>query len=306
MARARAREAPIADDQSRRICGHMGLALVLLAVLNALAPCAYAQQLPLAAGDAGFWQRTHARAELGFSGRADSASSFHVVSPVISADYAFSHGFGMGVDWGFVLGVEAPSHAAAAWVVGQGDPLLKVWYVTPQARDRFQVYVGLSVPTAWLPRDVVQRGLLRHAYAFAAATRGLWNAWLWAPEQVTLAIAGRYARDLDANMRLVVDAAAAGGVSLSALTDRLETGYAQLAPALELHDSLMSVGLRVQAVMISTHGDPLQWGSGLYLRLTLGTLQLEAAAHCNLDAPLGVTGAGPSLCGAWLAAEVSP
>ena len=247
-----------------------------------------------------------ARAELGFTGRTDYVSSFHVLSPVLSGDYAFSNGFGMGLDWGFVFGLESPAHAADALVVAQGDPLLKVWYASPKARDRFEVYVGLSVPTAWLPRDVVQRGLTRNAYAFAAATRGLWNAWLWAPEQVALVVSGKYVRQLGANARLVVDAAAAAGISLSKLIDRAETGYAQLAPALELHDEVLSFGLRAQAALTGASGDPLLWSSGLYTRVALGALQLEAAALCNLDAPLGITGAGPSLCGAWIGAEVTP
>lgn len=276
---------------------------VLIALL-ALGERAHAQERTDA--NLEFWQRTHARAEVGLAGRASSSSSFHVLSPVLSADYAFSHGWGIGLDWGAVLAVEAPAHAQDAWVAGQGDPLLKVWFATPPARDRVRVYAGLSVPAAWLPRDVVKRGLARNAYAFAAATRGLWNAWLWAPEQITLALGAQYTRELDAYMRFVLAGAAAGGAALSRLSDAPGTGYAQLAPAVELHDAVIALGLRIQGVLTSAGRDPLQLGGGAYLRLTLGNLEIELSGHCNLDSPLGFIGAGAGVCGGWLAAEVTP
>lgn len=281
-----------------------GLGPFVVFLLLVAAPRARAQLRPDA--DAGFWQRVRARVELGYSGRSNDASGFHVLSPVISADYAYSHGWGMGVDWGFALGVESPAHAADGWIAAQGDPMLKVWYQSREASDRFHVYAGASVPTAWLPRDVVRRGLTRNAYAFAAATRGLWNAWLWAPEQVTFALGGKYLHELVPNMRLVVEAGGAAGLALSKLTDRAGTAYAQLAPALELYDAPVTLGLRVQGVLTSTGGDPLQFGASAYMRVTVTSLQLEAAGLCNLDAPLGFTRSGASLCGVWLAAEVRP
>lgn len=267
---------------------------------------AHARAEPRPEADAGFWERTRARAELGLSGRSDPNSSFHVLSPILSADYAFSHGFGIGVDWGMLLAAEAPAHAPDAWVAGQGDPWFKLWYTSPAARDRYTLYVGLTVPAAWLPRDVVKRGLTRNAYAFAAATRGLWNAWLWAPEQIALALGGRYERELDPYTRFVLEGAAAGGVSLSRLSDALGTGYLQLGPAVELHERPIALGLRLQGVLTTGAADPLQLGASLYLRLTVSEVQLELGGLCNLYGPLGFTGVGAELCGGWLAVEVRP
>jgi hypothetical protein len=107
-------------------------------------------------------------------------------------------------------------------------------------------------------------------------------------------------------MRLVLEAAAAGGAALSRLSDAIGTGYAQLAPALELHERPIALGLRVQGVLTTANGDPLQLAASLYLRLTVSELELELGGLCNLDAPLGFTGVGAELCGGWLAATVRP
>ena len=92
------------------------------------------------------------RIELGLSGRADVYSSLFVLSGVASADYAFSHGYGVGFDWGFFLASEEPSSdLSARYAVGPGDPWLKVWHEAALGRStQLRVAAGMTVPAAWL------------------------------------------------------------------------------------------------------------------------------------------------------------
>jgi hypothetical protein len=249
-------------------------------------------------------ERFRAHAEVGTSGRADAESSLRVYSPLIGLDTRFSNGFGIGFDWGFILGTEMPtSSAPAQWITGPGDPLFKVWY---ESGDTLQLYIGATVPAAWLPRDVVNRGLARNAYAFAAATRGLWNAWLWAPEQLALALGGRWQHDLGDAVRFRLEAAVAAAASVSWLTRDIGMLYGQVAPVLELHSELLRLGLRAQAVAVAPQSDPVQFSIGAYLGVEQPHWSLDLHGLCNVDPPLGFIGTGLSVCGAWLSATVSP
>jgi len=263
---------------------------------------------PSPAVPAGSWlDQVAARAELGLTGRSDPASRLWVVSPLIGLDYRFSHGFGIGFDWGFVLASEVPQHRATQWLASPGNPLLNVWYENDRdAVDHVHLYAGLSVPLAWLPRDSVRRGLARTGYAFAAATRGLWNAWLWVPEQLALALGGLYTHRLASYARLRVDAAAAGSVSLSWLTREVGSIYGQLAPALELSAGPLQFGVRAQAVAVAPQSDPLQLSAGVYVGFEQESWAVVAHGSCNLDPPLGIFGSGLGVCGTWISAAVSP
>jgi len=252
-------------------------------------------------------EKLQAHAELGLSGRADAKSRLWVLSPLIGLDYPFSHGFGIGFDWAFALAAEVPAHQNVQAWAAPGGPLLKVTYDSPDnLQHQLKLYAGLSVPAAWLPRDTVRRALARTGYAMAAGSRGLWNAWLWVPEQMALALGAAWQSRLNEHVTLRCDAAAAGSVSLSWLTSDAGALYAQLAPALELHAAGLHVGLRPQAVLVAPQRDPLQISLGAYLGVAFEHWSIDANALCNLDEPLGWTGSGLGVCGTWLSAEVSP
>jgi hypothetical protein len=264
-------------------------------------------QEPQNASAAGWLENTRARAELGLSGRSDRRSSLGVFSPIVGLDYRFSHGFGLGLDWAFVIASEVPERQSALWFAGPGAPMFKVWYEHASGADElWQLYAGLNVPAAWLPRDVVHRALARNSYALAAATRGLWDAWLWVPEQMALAVGGSYRHQWLHHLRLRVEAAVAGSVSLSWLTSDVGALYGQLAPAVEYVLGSAYVGVRAQAVVLAPQSDPLQLSAGAYVGFAQSHWTLEARGLCNIDQPLGFVGSGLSVCGAWLYAWVSP
>jgi hypothetical protein len=255
-----------------------------------------------------FLERTEARVQLGSSARADVYSSLWVLSGVLSIDHAFSSGYGIGFDWGYFVADEAPrSDAASRWAYGPGDPWLRVWHRnTLGPRTSWRVDAGMTVPAAWLPRDATRRGVLRDGYALSAATRGLWNAWLWAPQQISLALAGALRHELSERVRLGLDAGLAGSLSMGDFTRDLGALYGQLGGHAEVHGELVTLGLRAQAVLTDALHAPLQLSGLGYLRFEQAHWQLEAAGLCNLNEPLGVFGDGLSVCSALLTFGVQP
>jgi hypothetical protein len=280
------------------------LGLCLCAAAQLTAPtCARAAET-----ERSFFERTRGHLQLGLSGRADVASAVTVLSGVLSIDHAFSHGFGIGFDWGFFLANEAAMTAdKERWATGPGNPWLKLWYEGELSPDtHWSVAAGATVPAAWLPRDTTRRAMLRDGYAFGAATRGLWNAWLWAPQQIAFAVAGRISHQLSARFRTGVEAGLAGSLSMGNVTRDAGALYAQLAPLIEARAALLTFGARLQAVLSDASPDPLQLSAQAYVRIERAHWQLEAAGLCNLDEPLGVLGSGLSVCAALLALGVQP
>lgn len=255
-----------------------------------------------------FLERTRGGLELALGARSDVVSSLWVTSGVLSIDHAFSHGYGVGFDWGFFVAREAPSHdAAGRWATGPGNPWLKVWHEGALAdRTLLSVAAGATIPAAWLPWDATRRGLLRDGYAFGAAARGLWNAWLWAPQQIAFALAARLVHDATAFLRIAVEGALAGSLSMGSFTRDAGAAYLQLAPLFELRGQLLCAGVRLQAVLSDARPDPLQLSAATYVRFERPHWQLQAAGLCNLDQPLGVLGSGLSVCGALLTLGVQP
>lgn len=261
-----------------------------------------------AEADASFIESMRGRLELGWSGRSDVVSSLWVVSGVLSIDREFSNGFGAGFDWGFFLARETPAtDAAGRGAHGPGNPWFKVWHESALGpHTHWSMVVGLTMPVAWLPPDATRRAVLRDSYALSAATRGLWNAWLWAPQQIALAAAGRLEHDFNAHARAGVEAGLGGSLSMGHFTRDLGAFYAQLAPLIELRGELLLGGLRFQAVLTDARPDPLQLSAQAYVRFERPQWQLEAAGLCNLDEPLGVMGAGLSVCAALVSLGVKP
>jgi hypothetical protein len=275
--------------------------------------CAGSWLVPVHSARAGeadrtFMERTRGNFELALSGRSDLMSSLWVASGVVSVDHAFSHGYGIGFDWGFFLAREAPTNAGTGrWATGPGNPWLKVWHEAALGpRTWLRVAAGATVPAAWLPPDATRRGILRDGYAFGAATRGLWNAWLWAPQQIALALAAKLLHDPTALWRIGLEGALAGSLSMGQFTRDAGAAYLQLAPLIELRGQLLAAGVRLQAVLSDARPDPLQLSAQAYVRFERPHWQLQAAGLCNLDEPLGVLGAGLSVCGALLALGVQP
>lgn len=247
--------------------------------------------------------RWHLAGELGFIQQDDEHSTLSVASALFRGQYRVSSAIGVGVDWGFVLVDQAPASGASLWLLGSSDPSFKAFYARTNdaGTDSLRIAAGFTLPLAWLSYDIVKRALMRSAYAHAAATRGLWNAWLWAPEQIALVLGAEWLHAFSSEARLIVEGGAALTHSISQATRAPADALLQLAAAIEARPTLIAFGLRFQGVLM-TASDPTQFSVVPYLSAALGPkLSLTASVAVNLDPPLGLLGAGLGMWGALLA-----
>jgi hypothetical protein len=248
--------------------------------------------------------------ELGFAKRASMYERTWVVSPLLRASYRFARGFAVGLDWGFVLAHQGSprddSSGAGAWTAAQGNPWITLQYRRAlSARAQLELRTGLTIPTAWLPRDGVYRSLHREAYALASATRGLWDAWLWAPQHAAFALTANYRHALTAWLDVQLAAGLAVAAELGYLTEDMASVFGQVSPALELRHGPLYAGVAARAVTFAPADDHAQLSALGYVGLRFAQLRVEASGLCNLDEPLGAAGAGLSLCGMWLAGSLA-
>jgi len=270
--------------------------------------------------------RVRAGLDVGLAGRTDAAERTWVVSPEVSLDYRFAHSFGVGLDWGFVIAHAASQpfdeqaeqraarpadvgfpQGASQWMAAPGNPWLKLWYErAPTPHEHILLAAGLTVPVIWLPRDSVERSLYRDAYALAAATRGLWDVWLWAPQHTALTLTGDVQHALTSLLDVHVAAGLAAAAELGYLTQDVGNLFAQLSVGLELHRGIAYLGAFGRSVVFAPAVDPVQWSAGGYLGLRWLRASVQAGGMCNLDEPLGTLGAGLSVCGLWLSGRFAP
>lgn len=262
--------------------------MLLALLLGTCAPLGARAEAPAADGG----ERWRVGAELTLITRAAAHETVVVTSPLLHADYALARGFGVGVDWGFLLVTDVPRHESSLWVTGSGDPLLKVWWAPEAFADRLYLYAGVTAPLAWLSYDVERRALLRLAFAHAAAARGLWDVWLWAPEQAALVAGAQFSRALRDDVWLRLEAAAAGSLSVSQVTNDVGDAYAQLSAAVETRQGAVDLGLRVQGVLMTSSSDATQLSLGPYAGWHLGKWIAGVRALFNVDPPLGFVGGG--------------
>jgi hypothetical protein len=235
--------------------------------------------------------------ELGLTTRSDEASALVVLSPLIGASYRLGASIRFGLEWGLVFATETPRQGVPERTVAVGNPLLALLYRWLDTdTDRLELRAALVPPLAWLPSGVVERGLVRASYAYAAASRGLWNAWLWGAEQVAVVAGASWVRELIPLLRLRLEADVAMSLPLTEITQDLADAYLQLAPSLELHSEPVSLGLRIQAVFMTSSSATRQLSVSPYARVDVNAWSFEARPVINIDGPLGTGGAG---LGAW-------
>ena len=277
---------------------------MLLLGLSAASARAQVQDAQSAQAAAASSRRLELDAELGLSVRGDASSSLTVVSPVIGARYRLSDRFGIGLDWGFVVANEAPASDASLTAFAPGNPALSGdWWLSHAGPDRWQLSASIVPPAAWLPDSVEQKGMVRAAYAYAGAARGLWNAWWWGPEQIAAALGARWDHSLSAQVRGGAEAGLAMSVPFAYQVHNRVLSFMQLAPFIELHDKQFVAGARMQAVAMTSASDMLQLSVVPYAGLDADRWSLLFRAVINLDGPLGFIGNGLGAWGALVCAQ---
>lgn len=246
------------------------------------------------------------RLELGTTTRAPQRSTLWVVSPLLAARYRLNELWAVGIDWGFVFAVDTPAQGDTQVRAVSGNPLLRGAYtLVDDGTTQLDLWLGVTAPLAWLA-DGTERGFSRATLAYALSMRGLWDAWLWAPEQIAAAGGGNLVVDASPETRVRVEAAIGTTLPLSDVTQDAADLFVQVASSLELRAGVVWFGLRVQAVMMTSDSDPLQLALAPLVAVDVGVLRLDGRLLINLDEPLGFVGSGMDAWGFLLSAEVSP
>jgi hypothetical protein len=247
--------------------------------------------------------------EIGLTTHHGERSTLWVASPVIDVSYHSTRPLTFSIDWGFIVANESPLHGASQTVFASANAALSVTYALPlPPSDRLDVYMTVAPPLAWLPDSTTRRGLVRGGYAYAAASRGLWDAWLWGPEQLATAGGARWSRTAP-HVRYGAQAALAASLPLSAIGPNTIGGFAQLAPFIELHEARgpeapqFSLGVRLQSVIMSAASDLLQLSVSPYARLDTAPVSLQLRGMLNLDEPSGFLGSGLGIWGLLFSAQ---
>ena len=237
-------------------------------------------------------------AEVGLTVGQSPRSELVLVSPLLKARYRWSKRLAFGVAWGWLIADETAQSTESQSAFAPGNPqLLGELTLIETPRDQLLVRAGATVPAAWLPSTVVRRGFIRGAYGYASATRGLWNAWLWGPEQLALSVGADWNRRLSPTVRGGAEADAAYSIPLVPRFRQLADLFLQLAPWAEVYGPHFAFGVRAQAVIMVAAGDHLQLSAAPYVRAELGALSLQAQVLLNLDAPLGYMDGGLGIWG---------
>jgi hypothetical protein len=245
------------------------------------------------------------RLDLAYTSRADELSTITALSPLLSARYRWHRHWAVGVEWGMAFAYESAGGANSEGEVGTGNPLLSAAHsLLADEQRHLDVWVGATLPLAWLDAGL-ERGFSRATYAYALAARGLWNPWLWAPESLGAASGGSYVTAVSRELSIVIEGALGVTLPLSDVTQDVADLYVQVASCAELGAGMLRLGLRVQAVAMTSDIDALQTALAPYAYLDVAAWSFGARFLLNVDEPLGFSGAGIDAWGLSLLMEGS-
>ena len=168
--------------------------------------------------------------------------------------------------------------------------------------QELSIKAELIAPLAWLGRDALA-GQRRAGFALAAGMRGLWNPWLWAPEQAGAALGVRFVEHFSPLATVQLEAGAGSTLSLGIATaDRAEL-YGQLAVEGAIHLMAIDVGGRLQGVWMTADRAAMQLSVAPFLGVHAGAISVRGQLLFNLDEPLGFIGDGMHVWAATLGLE---
>ena len=177
--------------------------------------------------------------------------------------------------FGMFFGDESPT--------ALGNPFLSGSYLYTGPDLRARVGLGLAFPVA--DADSLDEVF---ALAVAFAVRGMQDAWLWAPDALTIASFGRVEFDASDAFTLTLDAALA---ELVPVRDRDEADtIVQATPGFAVRaGDVFSAGLRATVVAVPTSdaSDVAQFSVEPFVRANFGPGFVSARFIYNIDEPLG-------------------
>ena len=173
-----------------RGCGVVGL---LFAAVLWLAP-GEARAFPdepstLDEGKKAHTKRFHVLGELGtFAGKLEGDQRSIVMSPLVEMRFQLSYSVMMQAVWGMSYANVDRDDAEPDNTFRFGNPYVAFHYQGRKNQFSYRLGLGVTVPAATLPEDIVDRVTAQSAYSLAAAIRGNTGYWLWDPHTVSVII----------------------------------------------------------------------------------------------------------------------
>lgn len=284
----------VSGARVRAMFGASWAALLLLAAVPATGRAQATELTPVA-------RRVSLVAELGYFGDVQQSSRLHVVSLHMFGEYAFDDRWSLAGDLGAVMLRSSPELDDGDTAVRPGNPALMV-----QLRERFgpaDLVFGLGGAAPLAVIETGAAGRMHHtAYNRVQGMHGLWDLWLWAPSRGAVVGLGRVG--LAATPWLRVSAEVEPALMIPA---REAFGYrpvellVPVAASAAATWSVLTPGLRVQAVLMTMGRDPLQLSIEPWLRWALGASFVELSYTACVGEPL-VGERGPGSWGLHLGA----
>lgn len=169
------------------------------------------------------------------------------------------------------------------------NPSVGAYYLTQSKVSMFRLGGFVAVPLASIPNDSLQdANLAADGYTYAAAMRGNWNYWLWAPGTMSVGASSQAEWSVLPILSLAADGAIAALFDTGDGRDESDIlGQLALEGAFKLGE-VVRLGARLAGVWLPTaDGDNFQSFLEPFARLQFLVAYAFAAFTMNLDEPAG-------------------
>lgn len=223
--------------------------------------------------------------DVSFTHREEDHSTVTPFSVLFFNQYVVN-AFAVSLDWGVCSLLSEPDQGEGDAKVRVGNLFLAARYIGRVASLRWRVGLGLAVPLAAV--DIGPDGRLqRAAYNYAVAMRGLWNAWLWAPDRISFVAPMEATWQLRGGWLFEGQGAVAGVVPIRHGESDADL-FIQLAGAAGYQLAPVTLGVRLQTVIVPTvSADQAQVSLAPWIRGHWAPLFTSLSLPINLDGPLG-------------------
>jgi hypothetical protein len=286
---------PNESSRSLRVMRSLLAAAIVLATSN----IAQAEWPPPGDYRRGVDERPHVIfGELGLYTTSDDApdSSFTVVSFLFGGYFRVIEPLELGVLVPFmfatlsqdvpIIGPESESQ------LHSGNPYIQAAYRGDFDAVTLRIGGGLALPFSRFGDDIDEGDFVAViGLAASAGLRGLWNPWLWVPEQFTIVLPNARA-DFDLHPNVVFAAETGFGImidtSSSDADDETDVTWQLAVEGGGRFAEIFEPGLRLQLVtFLNSEGDQAQLSLTPFVRLDFGAGFVEARLTMNLDDSLG-------------------
>ena len=209
------------------------------------------------------------------------------LSPIFRGFFTVAPHGAIGVDWGFISWTHASGGGDSEDGVFPGNPFVGGYYLQHLVDDlHLDVGGGLGLPLSAASDD----DLGSAAGVFALATQGLYDAWLYLENTMSVVLEADLHGSLAQGVYLGAELALPIFIVVKDLdddADRAELGI-QFALEVGFDSGVVIPGLRFQGVWIPTSGgDNFQAALAPFVRIELPGGYFHAMLLMNLDDPLG-------------------